>query len=277
MEEFEEVGEDALTSNLQAPSAPAAQVAVEPVEPIEKKPGPEPEPQPEPEPKTTTKNKNKNKNKQVSEEPKGLSAIGRSAKQQVIDKARAEKLAELRETYEREFANITSGRPKPKAYNAASLLSAKDPAAKLKEILARDRAVHTAKMKRKGVTAEEAKPAAPTRKRNAPAILSETRAAVVKIQRDARTALHTLKTEAEAELRSIGGNISILHPIFHKKHGRAAATVKSRSKSPSKSTKSKRRTASANRAAIPAAPVVPAIVALNPSGAVINQMSSNNN
>jgi hypothetical protein len=266
MDEFEEVGEDALTSNLQAPPAavPAAAepVVVEPVEPIEKKP----EPEPKPEPKAATKNKS------VVEEPKGLSAIGRSAKQQVIDKARAEKLAELRETYEREFANITSGRPKPKAYNAASLLSAKDPAAKLKEILARDRAIHTAKMKRKGMTAEEAKPAAPTRKRNAPAIVSETRAAVVKIQRDARTALQKLKTEAEAELRSIGGNISILHPIFHKKHATRGATVKSPSKSPSKSTKSKRRTASANRAAH-----VPAVAALNPSGAVINQMSSNNN
>ena len=261
MEEFEEVGEDALTSNLQAPAA--AQVAVEPVEPIEEKP------EPKPEPKAATKNK------QVSEEPKGLSAIGRSAKQQAIDKARAEKLAELRETYEREFANITSGRPKPKAYNAAALLSAKDPAAKLKNILARDRAIHTAKMKRKGVTAEEAKEAkaaAPTRKRNAPAILSETREAATKIQRDARTALQKLKTEAEAELRSIGGNISILHSIFHKKHARAAATVKS----PSKSTKSKRRTASANRAAAPV-PVVPPVAALNPSGAVINQMSSNNN
>ena len=274
MDEFEEVGEDALTSNLQAPSAPAATaaaaepVAVEPVEPIEKKPEPKSEPEPEPEPKANTKNKNKS----APEQPKGLSAIGRSAKQQVIDKARAEKLAELRETYEREFANITSGRPKPKAYNAAALLSAKDPAAKLKDILARDRAIYTAKMKRKGVAAEEAKPAAPTRKRNAPAILSETREAVAKIQRDARTALHKLKTEAEAELRSIGGNISILHPIFHKKHAKRGVTVKSPSKSPSKSTKSKRRTASANRATH-----VPAVAALNPSGAVINQMSSNNN
>jgi len=244
-DDFEEVDEEALRSNLQAP---------EPVEPLE------PAVAAVAAVAAAPKEPTKKKEAEAEPEPKGVSAIGRSAKQQVIDKARAEKLAELQKTYEREFANITSGRPKPKAYNAAALLSAKDPAAKLKNILARDRAVYTAKQKRKGANV-----VAPTRKRNAPSILSETREAVAKIQRDAKAALLKLKTETEAELRSIGGNISILHSIFHH--------TKTRTPSKKSLSRSKRRTASAEKAAAVQNP----LASLNPSGSVINQMSGNNN
>jgi hypothetical protein len=158
------------------------------------------------------------------EEPKPVSALGRSEKQQRVDAARAEQLRKLKERYNVEFANIQKKRPKPKAYNAAAVLSASDPEAKIKQILARDRAIYNAKQARKGdiprqntqkeVTKQN------TRKRNAPSILSSTRSAASQIREKAKDDLKALKESAEKELREIGANISILHPIFNREPAR---------------------------------------------------------
>jgi len=163
---------------------------------------------------------------------KGL-ILGRSEKQRRVDAARAEQLRKLKERYDVEFANIQKKRPKPKAYNAASVLSAADPEAKIKQILARDRAVYNAKQTRKGTKANEAAPKVNTntRKRNAPSILSSTRSAATQIREKARADLKALKESAERELREIGANVSILHPVFPKAQPARVSSHKSRSRS----------------------------------------------
>jgi len=170
--------------------------------------------------------------------------LGRSEKQQRVDAARAEQLRKLKERYAVEFSNIKKKAPKPKAYNAASVLSAADPEAKIKQILARDRAIYNAKQTRKGVKANAANkapaankanaaangPLANTRKRNAPSILSSTRSAATGIREKARADLKALKESAEKELREIGANVSILHPVFNKAEPHKAATHRPRSR-----------------------------------------------
>jgi len=188
-------------------------------------------------------------------EPKVAAVLGRSEKQQRVDAARAEQLRKLKERYAVEFANIKKKAPKPKAYNAASVLSATDPEAKIKQILARDRAIYNAKQTRKGNKAPAANkapavnkapaankanatangPRANTRKRNAPSILSSTRSAATQIREKARADLKALKESAEKELREIGANVSILHPVFakaepHKAQPHKAAPHRQRSR-----------------------------------------------
>ena len=174
--------------------------------------------------------------REATPEPKVAAVLGRSEKQQRVDAARAEQLRKLKERYAVEFANIKKKAPKPKAYNAASVLSAADPEAKIKQILARDRAIYNAKQTRKGNKAPAVNkalavnkapaankanatangPRANTRKRNAPSILSSTRSAAAQIREKARADLKALKESAEKELREIGANVSILHPVFTK-------------------------------------------------------------
>jgi len=145
-------------------------------------------------------------------EPKGK--ITRSSKQLRVDAARAEKLKELKARYETEFANIQGRRPKPKAYNAAAVLSAADPEAKITQILARDRAAHNAKQAGKKTRRAPVINANASR-RNAPSILAFTRSEVRRIREEAKKTLMELKGRSEAELRAIGSNISVLHPLFH--------------------------------------------------------------
>jgi hypothetical protein len=162
--------------------------------------------------------------------------LGRSEKQQRVDAARAEQLRKLKERYAVEFANIKKKAPKPKAYNAASVLSAADPEAKIKQILARDRAIYNAKQTRKGVKANKPNviadgPPANTRKRNAPSILSSTRSAAAQIKEKARADLKALKESAEKELREIGANVSILHSIFAKPQHKTPHKTKTKPRS----------------------------------------------
>jgi hypothetical protein len=187
----------------------------------------------------------------------GKTILGRSEKQRRVDADRAEQLRKLKERYNVEFANIQKKRPKPKAYNAASVLSAPDPEAKIKQILARDRAIYNEKQTRKGVKANAAikgnvkanaaikgnvkgnatanGPRVNTRKRNAPSILSSTRSAAAQIKEKARAELKALKESAENELREIGANVSILHPIFVKAEPHKAEPHKAEHKAAPKS------------------------------------------
>ena len=174
----------------------------------------------------------------VEAKPEAVTGVlGRSEKQQRVDTARAEQLKKLRERYEVEFANIQKKRPKPKAYNAASILSASDPEAKIKQILARDRAIYNEKQTRKGLkpvvkSATKAPlPNTNTRKRNAPSILSTTRSAANQIREKARVELKALKESAEKELREIGANVSVLHPIFMKAVTKPTPRTQTRAKS----------------------------------------------
>jgi len=137
----------------------------------------------------------------------------RSTKQRSVDAARAEKLKELKARYETEFANIQGRKPKPKAYNAAAIISATDPEAKITQILARDRAAYAAKQGKK--TRRHPVINANASRRNAPSIIAFTRSEVRRIREEARRTLMELKAKSEAELRAIGSNISVLHPLFH--------------------------------------------------------------
>jgi len=124
----------------------------------------------------------------------------------------------LKVRYEAEFANIKKRKPKARFTNAGRLEN-KDPAVKedlIKGFLARDRAAYNVKRGRKTVrkNSPTAQPAPPTR-RNAPSILSETRSEAKRIRDDAKRALSELQTRAASELRLIGANASVLHPIFH--------------------------------------------------------------
>jgi hypothetical protein len=138
----------------------------------------------------------------------------RSSKQARVDAARAEKLKELKTRYETEFSNIMERRrPKPKAYNAAAVLSAPDQEDKIKQILARDRAAFNAKQAKK--TRKNVVINANASRRNAPSILAFTRSEAKRIRDEAKKALMELKARSESELRAVGSNISTLHSIFH--------------------------------------------------------------
>ena len=153
----------------------------------------------------------------VSEAPAPAPTPGkrtRSSKQRRVDAARAEKLKELKTRYETEFANIQGRRPKPKAYNAAAVLSAADPEAKITQILARDRGAYNAKQAGKKTRRAPVINANASR-RNAPSILAFTRSEVRRIREEAKKTLMELKARSEAELRAIGSNVSVLHPLFH--------------------------------------------------------------
>jgi hypothetical protein len=232
---FEEVEGPAEIVEPASASAPAPKEATPEPEPAPKEATPAPK-ESTPAPKEATPAP-----KEATPAPKespdsGKTILGRSEKQRRVDAARAEQLRKLKERYNVEFANIQKKRPKPKAYNAASVLSAPDPEAKIKQILARDRAIYNEKQTRKGVkgtakdnvkanavnkgnvkaNATANGPRVNTRKRNAPSILSSTRSAAAEIKEKARADLKALKESAEKELREIGANVSILHPIFTK-------------------------------------------------------------
>lgn len=253
MDAFESVADNDGFEEVEGPAEivePAAASAATPVPaaasaPKEATPTPEPkEATPAPEPKEA--------------QDSGKTILGRSEKQRRVDAARAEQLRKLKERYNVEFANIQKKRPKPKAYNAASVLSAPDPEAKIKQILARDRAIYNEKQTRKGAKVSNGNkgnkgnkanaanaqqnaqqnangPRVNTRKRNAPSILSSTRSAATQIKEKARADLKALKESAEKELREIGANVSILHPIFnkaepHKAEHKSAPKARSRTR-----------------------------------------------
>jgi len=223
MDAFESVADNDGFEEVEGPGA--AEVVEPSVTVKEATPSPEPSKEATPVPKEATP---------VPKDVPAESAqiLGRSEKQRRVDAARAEQLRKLKERYNVEFANIQKKRPKPKAYNAASVLSAADPEAKIKQILARDRAIYNAKQTRKGAKGTAKANAAQTvnvpkqnangprpnttRKRNAPSILSSTRSAAAQIKERAKAELKALKESAEKELREIGANVSILHPIFTK-------------------------------------------------------------
>ena len=73
------------------------------------------------------------------EKPAKLKAV-LSDTQKEMQRKRKEKLAELQKIYDERFSNIPKDeRPKAKAYYAVSLIAAKDPDAKLEEILKKER------------------------------------------------------------------------------------------------------------------------------------------
>jgi hypothetical protein len=188
MDDFEELTENQATGALVA-DAPVEEAAI-----VEPEPVAEPVPAPAREP--------------------GAGRTVRSTKQRSVDAARAEKLKELKARYNTEFANIQNERrrPKPKAYNAASVLSAANPEDRIRQILARDRGAYNAKQANKKT--RKARGATAIR-RNAPSILAETRSEAKRIRDNASRALLELKAKAEAELRAIGSNISELHSLFN--------------------------------------------------------------
>jgi len=193
MDEFEELTENQASGSFVPEPEPEPEIQAEP----EPEPEPEPrlEPRPEPVPQPTHDRRT------------------RSSKQARVDAARAEKLKELKSRYEVEFSNILERRrPKPKAYNAAAVLSAPDQEIKIKQILARDRAAFNAKPKK---TRRAPVINANASRRNAPSILAFTRSEVRRIREEARRTLMELKARSESELRAIGSNISVLHPLFH--------------------------------------------------------------
>jgi len=235
MDAFESVADNDGFEEVEGPAEivePASASAPKEATPAPKEATPEPEPE----------------IKEASDS--GKTILGRSEKQRRVDAARAEQLRKLKERYNVEFANIQKKRPKPKAYNAASVLSAPDPEAKIKQILARDRAIYNEKQTRKGVkgnvkgtakanavnkgnvkgNATANGPRVNTRKRNAPSILSSTRSAATQIKEKARADLKALKESAENELREIGANVSVLHPIFNKAEHKAAPKSRSRTR-----------------------------------------------
>jgi hypothetical protein len=257
MDAFESVADNDGFEEVEGPAEivePASASAPKEATPAPKEATPEPEPAPK---------ENKPAPKEASDS--GKTILGRSEKQRRVDAARAEQLRKLKERYNVEFANIQKKRPKPKAYNAASVLSAPDPEAKIKQILARDRAIYNEKQTRKGVKANAAikgnvkanavnkgnakgntkgnakgnatanGPRVNTRKRNAPSILSSTRSAATQIKEKARADLKALKESAENELREIGANVSILHPIFVKAEPHKAEPHKAEHKAAPKS------------------------------------------
>jgi hypothetical protein len=196
MDEFEELTENQASGTLEPMPEPEIH--------LEAEPGPEPEPEPVPVPVPVP----------VSAPAEPRDRRTRSSKQRRVDEARAEKLKQLKARYETEFANIKENRrPKPKAYNAAAVLSAPDQEDKIRQILARDRASFNnkqAKKTRKNVIIN-----ANASRRNAPSILAFTRSEVKRIREEAKKALMELKARSEGELRAVGSNISILHPLFH--------------------------------------------------------------
>ena len=218
-EGFEDVPESELNMGIEP--EPEREPEPEPKREPEPEPKPEPKREPEPEPKRESKRESKR-------EPK--TTLGRSEKQARVDRARAEQLQKLRERYDIEFANIQKKRPRPKAYNAASILSAPDPEEKIKQILARDRAIYTAKHTRKNLKSPKASKNLniTLTKRNAPSILSSTRSAAKEIRDKAKADLKALKEDAEKELRRIGANVSVLHPIFYAESKNANRANRSR-------------------------------------------------
>ena len=264
MDAFENMGDNGF-EEVPEPT-PEAQASA----PVERAEAEKPEPEPE---KPETPEKREPEKRET--EKRETDIPGRSEKQRRRDALIMEQRKKLQERYDVEFANIEKKRPKPKAYNAAAVLSAPDQEAKIRQILARDRAAHNARVTRKGSYKPSAAkaPVQENRKRNAPSILSSTRSAAAQIREKARADLKALKESAERELREIGANVSVLHPIFSKASPQKASPQKA---SPQKAIteRSPQKTVSKRASQKPKSRSITRVRSLP---ARLNQITSNNN
>lgn len=173
-----------------------------------------------------------------------------SETQKEMQRKRKEKLVELQKIYDERFSNIPKDeRPKAKAYYAVSLIAAKDPVAKLEEILKKEKeayddkkaGIKRPKATRKNKVYEEVQtdvePRAHTKKAHSKhhesslSMHEGISLLPISIQLDVQNSL-------EKKMKELGNNNAMTHRIRHTLKMMSLKKSKSKSKSKSKTKKS---------------------------------------